>query len=164
MRRLLAVAVIAAFAAVPFATAERPAAPGKSGVTTQPSSSPKKGAKPCKKPPKHGVKFIIRGVVAFPPDGTGTMLVDITSVNSHAKKALQGPSARGGGAYDAKLVPVLIDKCTFITGTGKHPHKRSWKTLTSGDRVVIGWQAKRGTAYLALGPAQRVVDRGQPHS
>ncbi len=131
MRKFIAVAVIAAFAAVPFATAERPTATRKSGVTTHPSSSPKKGAKPCKKPPKRGVKFIIRGVVAFPPDGAGTMLVDITSVNAHAKKALQGPTPRGG-AYDAKMVPVQIDRCTFITGTA------STRTSARGGRSRPG--------------------------
>jgi len=165
MRKFIVASMIAAFAAVPFATAERPAVAGKSGATHPSASAPKKSVKPCKKPPRHGVKFIIRGVVAFAPESVnGTVYIDVTSVNAHAKKALHGPDARGGGAYDAKMVPVMLDRCTFISGTGKRPHKRTWKALTPGDRVVIGWQAKRGTAYLALGPAQRVVDRGPSHS
>jgi hypothetical protein len=161
MRKSIAVAVIAAFAAVPLATAERPAAPGKSGVATHPSSSPKKGVKPCKKPARHGVKFIIRGVISkAPASGTGEMLVDVTRVNAHAKKALQGADARGGGAYTVPMLPVVLDRCSFITGPAKHPDRRTWRALKAGDRVVLGWSAKRGTAYVDLGHVQRVVDQG----
>ena len=160
MRKFIVGSVIAALVAVPLAAAERPAAPGKSGSVHPSASAPKKGVKPCKHPGKRGVKFIIRGVVAMAPNSaTGTVMVDVTGVNAHARKALQGPTARGGGAYSAML-PVVLDTCTFISGRGKHPDKRTWKALTSGDRVVIGWKAKRGTAYLDLGAAQRVVDRG----
>jgi hypothetical protein len=164
MRKFIVASVIAALAAVPLAAGERPLAPGKSGLTHPSAPAPKKGVKPCKKPVRHGVKFIIRGVITLAPaSATGTVMVDVTSVNAHAKKALQGPTARGGGAYSAML-PVVLDRCTFITGPATHPDRRTWRALKAGDRLVIGWKAKRGTAYLDLGPAQRIADRGPSHS
>ncbi len=163
MRKILGVAFAAALISVPVGLAVPPAGhtPTPAGHKTSPT---RHGAKPCPKPPRHGVKYIIRGIVSTevapdPVTGDPTFMLDVTSVNAHAKKALAGPTARGGGAYDA-LIPVTIDRCTFITKNKTGSRRRTTAVLKVGDRVIVGWKAKRGTAYLSLGAADRIVDRG----
>ena len=155
MRKMLTLVVTAAVVMpVAIAGAAKPAvAPG--------AANPHKGGQPkvCSAAKKKAVTFIVRGVLV--QDATATeLLVDVTSVNSHAKKALAGPSARGGGIYSVPMLQVKIDSCTHITRNGRGPAKRSWATLKAGDRVVVAFSAKRGTAYADLGAARRVVDRG----
>jgi len=134
---------------------------------THPGNHPVKGpgaTKPkphklCPKPGKKSVKFIIRGVLA--EDATATeLIVDVTRVNHHAKRALAGPTATGGGAYSVPLLHVAINSCTKITNAGKDPERRTYRALKKGDRVVIGWRKARNTAFVDLGPAIRVVDQG----
>jgi len=164
MRKILGFVVAAALVAVPAALATPPASkhvPTAPGHATTPG---KHGVKPCPKPPRRGVAYIIRGIVSTdvandPVTGAPTFMLDVTSVNAHARKALQGPTARGGGAYDA-LLPVTLDRCSFITKNRTGPHRRTAAALKVGDRVVVGWKAKRGTGYLDLGAADRVADRG----
>ncbi len=154
MRKILMMVTAAAVAMpISLAGATKPENPGQ--------ANPHKGAKPtiCKPAAKRGVTFIVRGVLV--QDATATdLLVDVTSVNSHAKKALAGPTARGGGIYSVPMLPVTIGTCTHISSKGQDARKRSWSTLKAGDRVVVAWSAKRGTAYADLGTARRVVDRG----
>ena len=154
MRKILSLMVVAAVA-MPAAIA------GATKPTVPPGqANPNKGTHPkvCKAAKKKGVTFIVRGVLLQAT--AAELLVDVTSVNSHAKKALAGPTARGGGVYSVPMLPVKIDNCTHITRNGKGPGKRSWTTLKAGDRVVVAFSAKRGTAYVDLGAARRVVDRG----
>lgn len=155
MRKILSLMVVAAVA-MPAAIA------GATKPTVSPGqANPHKGSQPkvCKAAKKKSVTFIVRGVLVQNATATA-LLVDVTSVNKHAKKALAGPTARGGGVYSVPMLPVKIDNCTHITRNGKGPGKRSWTTLTAGDRVVVAFSAKRGTAYADLGAARRVVDRG----
>lgn len=154
MRKIVSmVAALAVAVPVSLAGAAKPANPGKSG--------PHKDAKPkiCKPAPKRGVTYIARGVLV--QDATATaMVVDITSVNSHAKKALAGSAAKGGGVYSVPMVTVTIDVCSKITRGGKGASKRSYTSLKAGDRVVVAWSAKRGTAFADLGTPRRIVDQG----
>jgi hypothetical protein len=171
MRKIWTIAVAAALA-IPasFAIATPGDNPGRGngekpevgrGVGVKPES-PGKGRKPhvCPKPGKRSVKYIVRGVLAR--DATATeLVVDVTRVNRHAKLALAGPTAVGAGAYSVPMLTVKLDACTKITNNGRRPSKRTWEALDQGDRVVIGWQAKKGTAYVDLGAAVRVVDTGR---
>jgi hypothetical protein len=155
MRKMFTmVAAIAVVLPVSVAGAAKPVAPpakaqpGKGKVHTCKADKAKKS-----------VTYIIRGVLT--QDATeAALVVDVTSVNSHAKKALAGSAATGGGAYSAPMVPVAIGPCTHISRSGKGASKRSWTTLKAGDRVVVAFSAKRGTAYADLGTARRVVDKG----
>jgi hypothetical protein len=154
MRKILTmVTALAVAVPVSIAGAAKPDNPGK--------PDPAKGSKPkvCKPAPKRGVTFIARGVLV--KDATATdMVVEVTSVNKHAKTALAGPGAKGGGAYSVPMLTVKIDACSRITRSGKGASKRSYTSLKTGDRVVVAWSAKPGTTYADLGAARRVVDRG----
>ena len=156
MRKMLTMAAAMAVALpVSLAGAARPLTPP--GQLTPKKNDP---AKVCK-PAKHkGVTYIMRGVLVR--DATATeMLVDVTSVNKHGKRALAGPTARGGGMYSVPMLTVKLDACTHVSRRGKGPSKRSYTSLTAGDRVVVAWSAKRGTAFVDLGAARRVVDQGK---
>ena len=158
MRKTLTLAAAIAVALpVSLASAARP-------LTPPGQLNPKKGspAKICK-PAKHkGVTYIMRGVLI--QDATATeMLVDVTSVNKHGKRALAGPTARGGGMYSVPMLTVKLDACTHVSRKGKGPSKGSWMSLKKGDRVVIAWSAQRGTAFVDLGAPRRVVDQGPKH-
>jgi len=168
MRKIWTIAVVAALA-VPASVAiahpgDNPGNGGKPeaarGEGAKPESPGKgKKAKVCPKPGKRSVKYIVRGVLA--EDATATQLVvDVTRVNRHAKRALKGPTAVGAGAYRVAMLTVKIDTCTKITKNGRGPSKRTSAALKAGDRVVIGWQAKKGIAYVDLGAAVRVADTG----
>ena len=153
MRKMfMMMAAVAVAMPVSLAGAAKPAAPGQ--------ANPNKGSQPkvCKAA-KMGVTFIVRGVLL--QDATATeMVVEVTSVNKHGKRALAGPTARGGGMYSVPMLTVAIDNCTHITRKGKGPSKRSYMSLKAGDRVVMAWSGKKGTAYVDLGAARRVVDQG----
>lgn len=154
MKKMLTmVAAMAVALPVSLAGAAKPEThPGK--------ANPNKGPQPkvCKAA-KKGVTFIVRGVLVKDASPT-EMLVDVTSVNKHGKTALAGPDAKGGGAYSVPMLKVQIDSCTHISRKGKGPSKRTSASLKMGDRVVVAWSGKKGTAYAALGAARRVVDQG----
>lgn len=168
MRKIWTIAAMAALA-IPASLAiahpgDKPGNVGKpeaaQGSGAKPESPGKgKKAKVCPKPGKRSVKYIVRGVLA--KDATATeLVVDVTRVNRHAKRALAGPTAVGAGAYSVPMLTVKIDTCTKITKNGRGPSKRTFAALKAGDRVVVGWQAKKGTAYIDLGAAVRVADTG----
>ncbi len=158
MRKMLTmVAAMAVALPVSLAGAAKP-------LTPPGQSNPNKITKPkpkvCKPAKRGGITYIIRGVLAA--DATESqMVVDVKSVNKHGKRALMGPTSRGGGMYAVEDLMVPLGPCTHITRKGKGPSKRSWQSLKMGDRVVMAWSAKRGTAFVDLGAPRRVVDRGQ---
>lgn len=149
--RKIVMMLAAAAVAVPISLAGAAAPPKKPAHPTKP--------KVCNPANPKGVTYIVRGVLV--KDATATeLLVDVTSVNNHAKKALAGPTAKGAGAYSVPMLSVPLDPCSRVDRSGKGKTKRTWASLKAGDRVVVAFSAKRGTAYADLGAARRVVDRG----
>ena len=162
MRRILGAAFAAALVSVPAGLAA-PSINHRTVPHPSAANPAKHGVKPCPKPRHRGVAYVIRGFVMNDvPAGATSFTLDITSVNAHAKRALLGAAARGGGSYDGTIT-VTIDRCTFIT-KNKSPRKRGPAALRALDRVIIGWKDARGLSFDKLGAADRIVDRGRAHT
>lgn len=162
VRKTVLTAVSMALIAAPAALAQRgghdPAAGSTPAVTATPAPAPVVLA-PCGKAPSgRRVEFILRGVVAS-VSGPNVM-VQATGVNSKMRNALQGPTARGGGSYDA-MIPVTIADCTRLHVRG-HSQKnrgkkvRAIRAIVVGARIMVEWRAPRGTAFADLGSPKRV--------
>ena len=116
---------------------------------------------PCTRAPvgRRRGDFVLRGVVAS-VNGP-TVMVQATGVNARMRKALQGPTAQGGGSYDA-MIPVTIADCTRLDvhvrseqGRGRNK-RRGVQAIVAGARIRVEWRAPRGTAFADLGSPKRV--------
>ena len=162
MRKTVLTAVSMALMAAPAALAHDHGS-SRGGTTTPATTATPAPAPvvlaPCTKAQRgHRSEFILRGVVASVSGPT--VMVQATSVNSKMRKALQGPTAQGGGSYDA-MIPVTIADCTRLdvrVRSQNHRGKRfrGVEAIVVGARIMVEWRAPRGTAFADLGSPKRV--------
>jgi hypothetical protein len=136
--RALALATVIAIPAVP-AIAARPSTPTK---PTRPA---------CKPIPAAGVAYVVRGTLTA--DATATSIsFKVTGGNVFGKRATKDAPAEG--------ISAAIGTCTKITRVTILNRQRiqGWANLKSGDKVLLTWKAKRGTAVAALGAPRRIVE------
>ena len=128
--RALALATVIAIPAVP-AIAARPSTPTK---PTRPSA----WASP---------------IAPVPAVATATSIsFKVTGGNVFGKRATKDAPAEG--------ISAAIGTCTKITRVTILNRQRiqGWANLKSGDKVLLTWKAKRGTAVAALGAPRRIVE------
>ena len=162
VRKIVLTAVSMALLTAPAALAHRGG--DRNNTTTDPvATTPQTPAvtlAPCVKAPGgRRAEFILRGVVASVSGST--ISVQATSVNSKMRKALQGPTAQGGGSYNA-LIPVTVADCTRVDGRGRSEKSRGGRknqglqAFVAGARIKVEWRAPRGTAFADLGSPKRI--------
>jgi len=103
------------------------------------------------KPHPKRVTYVVHGTLSA--DATATSAsVNVTGENANATAGL------------AKLTTITatIGPKTHITKRGMT--KATFADLKSGDRVVVRWRVRRGTALAKLSAAGRITDRGAPTS
>lgn len=137
--RALALASIVAIPAVP-------------AIAAKPTTKPAHPTRPaCKPVPAAGVAYVVRGTLTA--DATATSItLKVTGGNVFGKRATKDSPADG--------ISVAVGTCTKITRVTilKRQRIQGWANLKSGDKVLLKWNAKRGTAVADLGAPRRIVE------
>jgi hypothetical protein len=118
-------------------------------LAAKPTTKPTRPA--CKPIPAAGVAYVVRGTLTA--DATATSIsFKVTGGNAFGKRATKTSPAEG--------ISVAIGTCTKITRVTIVNRQRiqGWANLKSGDKVLLTWRAKRGTAVEALGAPRRIVE------
>ena len=112
--------------------------------------APATAAHTPKTPPKR-VTYVVRGTLTADATATSASL-DVTGENAKAT----------AGLGKLSTITATIGPKTHITRRGTA--KATFADLKSGDRVVVRWRVRPGTALAKLSAAGRITDRGAPTS
>lgn len=148
----LALALSLAALAAPAALSAHPSGPAAPGA---PGSD--KAPVPTAKGPK-GVNHLLHACVTTDATADGVAL-KVIGGNRHMRDALAGASELTAPLDEGTFVR-LVGTARPAGAKGRAAGIGTFDDLNSGDRVIVRFRAKRGTAAAALPAAWRVIDRG----